>query len=887
MTNPSDFKKTISSLHIKPYSKKPEELFRLLNSDAKGLSSDLAKSRLAQFGPNKIEQKKGYSIFGLIWEQFNDILTWILIIALIFSFIIGEEIEAIVILLILIINGLLGFFQEFKAEKSLEELKNIESLTTVTLRDGKEQEIPARELVPGDIIFLNEGDKIPADARLLDVQQLEVEEAILTGESKGANKESGLLPKNTALGDRTNMVFSGCIVTRGKARALVIRTGMKTEMGKIADDLQQVEDRYTPLQKALAHLGKIFGLVSLAVAVPSLVIGVLMGRDVTEMMMLAVSLSVSAIPEGLPVVVTIALAAGIKKMIKFNVLVRKLSTAESLGGTNVICTDKTGTITHNQMTVTKVFLAEAGFFDISGHGLETEGEAAKDTDLDQQFKLKAASENQDQLKQMAHDFVLCSDATLEVGDPTEQALIILGEKLGISHFELKEKYSRTDEVPFNSDNKFMKVVVENQGRQRAIVKGATEKVLEMSNLSDEQAEEIKQINNYLSKQGLRVLSVAARDFETGQEIQNSNNFKFQGLVGMYDPPRKEVPEAVKNCHRAGIRVIMITGDHKKTAEAIADKIGLDSMGAYSGQEIDEMDDSYFTKVVNEANIFARVSSRHKVKILKELQRQGNQVAMTGDGVNDAPAVKSADVGIGVGGGTDLTKGVSDMILLDNNFASISLAIQEGRHIFFNIKKFLRYLTSSNIDEIMVVLTSIILGLPLSLLPLQILWINLASDSLPALALTADPPDPNVIDQKPYDPKKEIFSGIIQFAFIVALLCYVLTYGFFVYLLMWAQVPLVKARTMSFTTTVFFEFFLVFAIRSTDPAKLKDLINNKFLLGAILLVALAHVAIIYLPFLQNIFSTTSMSLRDWGWVMLLASSGFWGVELLKRLNVFKS
>ncbi|MEA2056727.1 MAG: cation-translocating P-type ATPase, partial [Patescibacteria group bacterium] len=801
--------KTIKNLHIKPYTKEPKELFKLLSSQKKGLSSQQASSRLAQFGPNHIKHKKSFTILGLIWDQFSDILTLILVIAAAFSFFIGEKIDAIAIASILLINGLLGFVQEYKAEQSLEDLKHIETLTTVVLRNNKEREISAKDLVPGDIIFLSEGDRIPADARLLESHRLEVDESMLTGESTPTHKNTDIVSKNTALGDRFCMVFSGCVVTRGRSTALVIRTGMKTEIGKIADELYQAEDRDTPLQKALAHLGKVLGIISLLVAVPGLIIGIIKGRDLVEMMMLAISLSVSVIPEGLPVVVTMALASGIKKMTKVNVLVRKLSTAESLGGTNVICTDKTGTLTHNQMTVTRMFLPKIGFFTVGGQGLETAGQFNDDLDLNQEFKLKskkisAADKNQ-QLREMAGYFVLCSDATLEIGDPTEQALIVLAEKLGLKQNRLNKKTPRFDEIPFNSDDKYMCVAVKNETHKLIVVKGALEKILLMSDLTKKEIEKYKKVNTHLSNQGLRVLALASKKVKSAKNLEKVKNFEFKGMVGMYDPPRKEVPAALRTCSRAGIRVIMITGDHKKTAEAIAKKIGLDSIGAYTGQEIDEMDESYFGKVVKEANIFARVSPRHKVKILKELQKQGNQVAMTGDGVNDAPAVKGADVGIGVGDGTDLTKGVSDMILLDNNFASISLAIQEGRHIFFNIKKFLKYLTSSNFDEILEVLTSIVLGLPLSLLPLQILWINLASDSLPALALTADPADPHVIDQEPYDPKKEIFSGIIQFSAIVGIIDFIFTYGFFVYLLKVLKLPVVEARTMSFTASVFFEF----------------------------------------------------------------------------------
>jgi Ca2+-transporting ATPase len=906
--------KNITNLHIKPYFKRPQQLFQLLSSQPTGLSQEQAQARLAQFGLNQLEHQQNFTILGLIFDQFKDLLTVILLIAGLFSFLIGESVDAIAIALILLINGVLGFVQEFKAEKSLEALQHIETLDAIVIRQDKQQQIPAKHLVPGDIILLQEGDKIPADARLLSARHLQVDESMLTGESVPAGKKVELLPENTALADRHNMVYSGCVITRGKAQALVVRTGMKTEIGEIAGRLQQAEERQTPLQQALAHLGKILAIVSLLVAIPGLVIGIAKGRDLVEMMMLTVSLSVSAIPEGLPVVVTIALAMGIKKMTKVNVLVRKLSTAESLGGTDVICTDKTGTLTHNQMTVTQLYDVNSGFYQISGQGLQLKGEVEPKSELNQRFSVQAAAEQvadsasqtqpQNSVKTLVQNFALCSDATLEVGDPTEQALIVLARKLGIKQKQLQSSFTRQDEVPFNSSDKYMQVLV-SQSNQAAeaeddqvshliIAKGATEAILDMCQLSATQAKQIQKITDYFSQQGLRVLALASQSISTSaaqslnlETADSSQQLQFQGLAAMYDPPRQEVKSALQTCHRAGIRVIMITGDHKKTAAAIAKQIGLDSMGAYTGQELDQMDQAYFVKVVKETNIFARVSPRHKVQILEQLQSFGHQVAMTGDGVNDAPAVKQADVGIGVGDGTDLTKGVSDMILLDNNFASISLAIQEGRHIFANIKKFLKYLTSSNFDEILQVLSSIILGLPLSLLPLHILWINLMSDSFPALALTADPPDPSIIDQKPYKPKQEIFQGILHFALIVAVCGYLLTYGFFVYWLKIANFPLIKARTMSFSASVLFEFFLLFSIRSPQPVKLKQLVNNKWLLISVVIGVVAQIAVVHLPVLQEVFKTTSLSMQNWVVITLIASFGFFGVELLKRLKVFRA
>ena len=884
MTNP---KTTIKNLHIKPFSKQVKKLYELLESDKDGLTTSQASSRLAQFGPNQLKQQDKICIGELIFRQFKDVLVAILFAAAVFSFIVGEKIDAIAILSILIVNSLLGFIQEYKAEKSLDDLKHIETLTSVVMRDGKRHNLPAKEIVPGDLLVLQEGDKVPADARLLEIHSLEVDESMLTGESLPVKKQLEVLPEQTALADRTNMVFSGSVVTKGRGQALVIRTGMKTEIGKIANDLIEAPDRATPLQLALDHLGKILAVVSIVVAIPGLVIGIIQGRDIIEMLMMAVSLAVSTIPEGLPIVVTIALAMGIKRMTKHHVLVRKLSTAESLGGVDVICTDKTGTLTLNQMTVKTVFSFKSGFYDIQ---LDESAKFRPRREYDQKFGYSGkdvSNEQQKQdLEQIAQKMMLCSDATAEVGDPTEQAFIFLGEGLGLDQDKLQKQHPRLDEIPFNSDDKFMMVKVKQDSVDQVFIKGATEAVLEKTSLSAEEQELVKKINTYLSKKGLRVLALAEKVADKESDLEKITNFDFLGLVAMYDPPRKEVPAAIHDCHRAGIRVVMITGDHKKTAEAIAENIGLDSMGAFTGQEIDDMDEAYFTKVVKEANIFARVSPRHKVQILTKLQELGHQVAMTGDGVNDAPAVKRADVGIGVGDGTDLTKGVADMILLNNNFAHIRLAIKEGRHIFSNIKKFIKFLVSTNFDEILEVLTSVALGLPLSLLPLHILWLNLITDSLPALSLSLDPEEPGLLDQKPYNPKKEIFNGVIQFAVVAGLIDYICTYGFFLFLLKFTELPLIEVRTMSFTASVLFEFFLVFAIRSDHPIKFKDLFNNKLLLLSVALGVAGQLMVIYVPFLQNVFSTTALSLSDWIDVLLVSFSGFLIIEVLKKLKFFE-
>lgn len=877
---------------LKPHSLKIEEVLLALKTNEDGLTSEKAASRFLSFGPNKLKEKKGYSILSLLVEQFDDFLVYLLLLAGNFSFFIGEILDGAAIFAIVIINGLLGFIQEYKAEKSLEALKKIETLRARVIRDGKEKTIEAEKIVPGDILALYEGEKIPADARLLEAFSLEIDESMLTGESVPVLKKETVLPKKTPLADRKNMVFSGCLVTKGRGKTVAILTGMNTEIGKIAKEIQEAPQIQTPLQTALEKLGKVLGVISLVVAIPGLLLGIITGRGWVEMVMMGVSLAVSAIPEGLPIVVTVALALGIRRMVRVNVLIRKLSTAEALGGTDVICSDKTGTITHNQMTVSSLLLPGLGFFDLSGRGYSTKGELKFNLEESQQFGLEGAKKTDWLVKNLIEASVLCSDATLDFGDPTERALVVVLRKLGGQEEKLKKASLRVDEIPFDSSAKFMAVTIKEKGRKKAVVKGAPEVIFEMCHQIAEdgsasfglsQKKKLLAVNDFLSERGLRVLAVAEKELKNGQKMADLKDYSLLGLIGMSDPPRKEVPEALKVCQKAGVRVIMITGDHKKTAEAIANQIGLISPGVVTGEEIDAMRDEYFYQIVKRINVFARVSPPHKVRILTSLQKMGHQVAMTGDGVNDAPAVKRADVGIAVGSGTDLTKGISDMILLDDDFSTISKGIREGRRIFFNIKKFVRFLLSANFDEIAMVFTSIFFGIPLPFLPLQILWLNLATDSLPALALTSDVVEKGIMERKPYKPKEEILKGIIPFSILASVIAYISTFGLFLVSLYLWKPPLIYARTMVFSATVFFEFFLVFAIRSEKSAFEIGIFSNKLLWLAVIFGFFGQLFAIYHPLGQKVFKTVPLDFKDFGLVLLTASSGFFIIEILKIIK----
>jgi Ca2+-transporting ATPase len=870
------------TINLKTHALKRAQVFKELQSTKIGLDKEEIEKRIAYFGKNKLKEKKSFSVFALLLSQFTDILIIILFIAAVFSFFIGETIDAMAIFAIVLMNGFLGFFQEYKAEKSIEALKKMETFQTRVIRNGKEETVDAEDVVPGDILLLAEGDRIPADARILEVRSFEVDESMLTGESSPVSKVTEVLKEKTAVADQRNMVFSGTNVTKGKAKAIAVLTGMNTQVGKIAKDIQEAPHTLTPLQKALEKLGWILGLISILIAVPGLIIGVMTGRDVVEMMMMSVSLAVSAIPEGLPIVVTIALALGIKKMVKVNVLVRKLSTAESLGSTDVICSDKTGTITHNQMTAVDLIIPEAGFYNISGSGYHLDGEIKINKNKSRKFGL-TTKHNGSELESVATNFVLCSDAVLNFGDPTERALIVMAHKLSLNEDKIRSATERIDEIPFDSSNKFMAVLLKNKVGYKALIKGAPEVIIAKSKLSKAEKEKLEKINDHLTKKGLRVLALAEKQLRSKQRWEKTDSYKFCALVGMYDPPREEVAESIRVCKKAGIRVMMITGDHKQTAQAIADQIGLNAEGALSGSELDELTDKEFIDVVKKVNVFARVAPEHKVKILKVLQAMGHQVAMTGDGVNDAAAIKRADVGIAVGSGTDLTKETSDMILLDDDFSTIAKAIREGRRIFFNIKKFIRFLISANFDEIARIFTSIIFGLPLSLLPIHILWLNLATDSLPALALTTDVADKDIMERKPYHPKKEILRGVISFSILAASIGYLVIFGLFLYCLFVCNLSLTHAQTLSFTTTVLFELFLVFAVRSERSVLDSGFCSNKLLCFSVLIAFLAQLFVIYNPIAQLVFKTVPLDWRDWILVLSASSSGLVIIEVLKLIK----
>ena len=739
-----------------PYSTSAEELLKSLKSDKqKGLSSDEIIKRKQKYGENKLREKKKKTVFLRFLDQFKDTMIIILIAASIISFSVvcieqnwAELFEPILILLIVVLNAVMGVYQEGKAERALEALKNMSAPNAKVIRDGKEQIIDAASLVPGDIIKLDAGDFIPADARLLQSAGLKSEESALTGESVPSDKDHlAQVEENAPLGDRHNMVYTGCSVSYGTATAVVTATGMDTEMGKIANLLDSEEDSQTPLQQKLAQLGKYLGIIAIVACAIIFLVGISNGIPVLEIFMTAVSLAVSAIPEGLPAIVTVVLSIGVQRMVKKNALIRKLPAVETLGGASVICSDKTGTLTQNRMTLTKAY-------------------------VDKYSKTETICEgNTEEIKKLLMYGTLCCDGSVvfdgekeqHIGDPTETAIVFAAHKNGMPKDELSKKYPRIAEIPFDSDRKLMSTVCNINGKNTVIVKGAFDMMAPRCVSGD--LEKARLITEAMSESALRVLAIGYKEIDAVPETPTSdeleNGLTFMGLVGMIDPPRAEAKDAVAVCRRAGIKPVMITGDHVVTASAIARELGilLEGDKAITGAELDAMTDRELDSQVEKISVYARVSPENKIRIVKAWQRRGQIVSMTGDGVNDAPALKAADIGCAMGiTGTDVAKGAADMTLTDDNFATIVDAVREGRGIYANIKKVVGFLLGTNIGEVITVFVSMLLWHKTPLLSMQLLWINLVTDSLPAIALGMEEVEDDVMNKKPKPKNEGIFAN---------------------------------------------------------------------------------------------------------------------------------
>ena len=847
-------------------------------NDKAGLSDTEAKRRLEQYGLNKLKGKPKKSILSLFLSQLKDMLIYVLIAAAIITMAIGEYTDSIIILLVIILNATIGVIQEAKAEKAVEALQKMTTPKAVVRRDGKAVEINSEEVVPGDIVLLDAGRYVPADLRLIESANLQIEESALTGESVPSSKDAGNIFNDlkTPIGDKSNMAFLSTLTTYGRGEGIVVATAMDTEIGKIATILEEDDSEMTPLQRRLDELGRILGYLAIGICVVIFVIALIQKRDLFEMFLTAISLAVAAIPEGLAAIVAIVLALGVTRMSKINAIVKKLPAVETLGSVNIICSDKTGTLTQNKMTVVAAYTS------------------GKLNNIPQtENNLTATPDESELIKSL----VLCSDATYingqGTGDPTEIALIVLGDKFNLPRNDLHEKYQRVSENPFDSDRKLMSTLNVENNHYRVHTKGAIDNILKISSsalvngqvvpLTDALKAEFHKTTEEMSDSALRVLGVAYKDTnEVLAPGDMEKDLTVLGLVGMIDPPRLEVRDSIREAKTAGITPIMITGDHKNTAVAIAKELGIAQSidQSITGAEIDEISEETFADQINKYRVFARVSPEHKVKIVRAFKSKGNIVSMTGDGVNDAPSLKYSDIGVAMGiTGTDVAKGASDMILTDDNFTTIVHAIEEGRNIYNNIKKSVVFLLSCNLGEVITIFLSILFNWPVPLLATQILWVNLITDSLPAIALGIDPGDKDVMKQKPRNPKESFFAqGAGIRAVVGGILIGLLTLFAFYYGLSHhgykigggmlsedvLDTALPYARTMAFVVLAASQLFYSLSMRNFSKSVLKvGLFSNIYLIGAIVIGMLLQLVVITIPVLANAFGVHNLSLVEWG------------------------
>lgn len=908
------------------YQQSAAQAIQALDTDQKqGLTEDDARRRLDKFGANELVARDVRTKWQILWEQLTGVLTLILVGAAVVSIFLGDMIDAIAIMAIVVLNAALGFSQEYKAEQSLAALKRMSVPIVRVRRNGKIAEVSAPMLVPGDVVLLETGNVVSADGRVLESVNLRVQEAALTGESEAVDKDAGLVYETEkALGDRRNMVFMGTIVSYGRGEMLVTETGMQTQLGHIADMIQSVKQEHTPLQLRLDQLGKILAVAALIIVAVIFVLGLLRGEEVEELLLTSVSLAVAAVPEAMTAVVTIALSLGAQRMLRRRALIRKLPAVETLGSVNVICSDKTGTLTLNQMTVTAL--------DIANHRIDLmQHLGTPDFDLVFQDAQAASLGVRPTIDLLLVGGALCNDASLVVdesqpnrrraiGDSTEGALVLAAAEFGILKNDLDAAFPRQSEIQFDSVRKRMTTVHRIPQSQRdippsllpiwerrvtpaptpylAFTKGAIDGLMEITRevwvegqiepFDEQWRTRVMAAHDQLAQNGMRVLGVGLRTLDTPPSKDAMQDLEkdliLVGLFGLLDPPRAEVTAAVETCKKAGIRPVMITGDHPLTARHIAKQIGITADDQFlTGQELDRFSPDELRSAAREISIFARVSPEHKLKLIQAYQDQACIVSMTGDGVNDAPALKKADIGVAMGiTGTDVAKEASDMILLDDNFATIVAAVEEGRIIYDNIRKFIKYLLSCNVSEISVMLIGPFLGMPLPLLPLQILWMNLVTDGLPALALGVEPAEENVMNRPPYSSTESVFGRgatrfILVMGFIMSLIA--LGMGFFLWRAGWES-----WQTTLFTTLIFSQLALALSVRSEENSLAKiGLLSNPSMLWAILLTIGLQLLVVYLPAMQKIFRTQALSGQELGLALGVSTLVWVVVEVQKWIN----
>lgn len=877
----------------------PDEALRALDSRRSGLTEAEAKAQFLKYGPNELVGKEKTPPIVVFLRQFLSPLIYVLLVAAVISIIVEHFIDAGVIMGVLFLNAAIGFIQETRAEKAMEALIRLAAPRATVRRGGSVKEIPAREIVPGDILLLETGDRVPADARLIEVSNLKVNEAMLTGESMPVDKHTLALGEDVPMAERKNMVHMGTIVTYGRATAMAVRTGMSTSIGKIATAIQEIKPERTPLQKNISKLSRYIVTLFLGILALLVVVGILRGLEWLEVFLLAVAAAVSAIPEGLPAVVTVVLAVGMRIMARRNAIIRKLVAVETLGAATVICSDKTGTLTLNEMTVQRLYV-DGQMIEVSGEGYMPRGEFRRNGQV-------VSPESEPSLTSLLRIGALCNDALLTsdenggccdiFGDPTEGALLVAAAKAGMNKEKLEKAFPRLDEIPFQSEKQYMATLHPRDGGGRVVyVKGAVERMLSLSNyllkegrvvpLTEKESEAVMEANLAMARQAMRVIATAyfelPDDFQELNEENLRGNLIFVGLAGMADPPREEAKEAVKLCQQAGIRVIMITGDHKVTAESIARQLGLPSIGAVTGGELQQMSDDELSGRIEEVSVFARIEPLHKLKIVNALKSHGHVVAMTGDGVNDAPALKAANIGVAMGiTGTDVAKEASDMILADDNFASVVAAVEEGRAIFNRLRNSIFFLLSTNLGELTALLLTIAFVGKAPMLAVQIIWVNLVTDTAAAIPLGLEPKFGDELKQPPRHPEVGlIFPGLL---FRIIFLATLMGVGIFL-VFRWAapRMSLDEARTIAFCSMVAFEWFRAFNARSDEHTIFKlGVFRNRWLLMSISVAVLLQLGVIYLPFMQVAFSTVPLSIEKWG-IVLLAGGSLFVIEETRKV-----
>ena len=878
------------------YTRSTDEVLHALNSSRTGLTETEAKKRLTGYGPNELQGKKKTPPVIVFLKQFLSPLIYVLVVAAVISMVVGHFIDAWVIIGVLLANAVVGFTQEIRAEKAMEALNRLAAPKAKVRRNGVIKQLPAREIVPGDIIFLETGDKVPTDARLIETSNLKINESPLTGESMPVEKHARGIAEDVPLADRKNIAYMGTIITYGRATAVATVTGMSTEIGKIANAIQDVKPEPTPLQKSIAKLSKYIIFIVLGILVILVISGILRGLEWFDLFLIAVAAGVSAIPEGLPAIVTVVLALGMRTMAHRNAIIRKLVAVETLGSATVICSDKTGTLTLNEMTVRSIF-TDARWINVTGEGYEPKGNFQED--------IRNIDPNDDEaLKMHLRIGVLCNDALLTsdngnstiYGDPTEGALVVAAAKAGMVKEVLEKYHPRIAEIPFQSEKQYMATLHSESNGRAVFMKGSVEKVLAFSQsimknnrvvpLTEADKQAVLHATSVMGKQALRVMATAyldvSADFEDLTEDYIRGKMVFAGLSGMADPPREEAREAIRLCQKAGIRVVMITGDHKDTAESVAGQLNMPPGKVITGTELQQMSDEELSQEIENIQVFARIEPLHKLRIVNALKSRGHTVAMTGDGVNDAPALKSANIGIAMGiTGTDIAKEASDMVLADDNFASVVAAVEEGRSIFQRLRNVIFFLMGTNLGELIALTLSVTILGKAPLLAVQIIWINLVTDTAVGIPLGLEPKVGDELNNPPRHPKVGlIFPGLLIRIGVMAGLM-----GIGVFLIFnWAQqvMSMEEARSVAFCSMVVFEWFRAFNARSDEIPLLKlGILRNRTLLYSISTAILLQMAVIYAPFLQTAFGTKPIGLKEWGIAVLAGGSLFLLEEIRKH------